>query len=150
METFSSLLDICMGNSPVTGEFPTQRPVTRSFDVFFDLRLEKRLSKQSWGWWFETLSRPARRHYNVPKYSTLSVSRLHCYNERHNKDDIAYMCWRYMVVFCKFMFYFSIAVRYIVLYLSGLGSIVVTFVLCEILCYIGWRCIKKLQHLSLC
>ena len=40
------------------GEFPTQRPVTRSFDVFFDLRLNKRLSKQSWGRWFETLSRP--------------------------------------------------------------------------------------------
>ena len=38
------------------GEFPTQRPVTRSFDVFFDLRLKKRLSKQPWGWWFETPS----------------------------------------------------------------------------------------------
>ena len=38
------------------GEFPTQRPVTRSFDVFFDLRLNKRLSKQPWGWWFETPS----------------------------------------------------------------------------------------------
>ena len=38
------------------GEFPAQRPVTRSFDVFFDLRLNKRLSKQSWGWWFETPS----------------------------------------------------------------------------------------------
>ena len=35
------------------GEFPTQRPVTRSFDVYFDLRLNKRLSKQPWGWWFE-------------------------------------------------------------------------------------------------
>ena len=35
---------ICAGNSPVPGEFPTQRPVTRSFDVFFDLRLNKRLS----------------------------------------------------------------------------------------------------------
>ena len=44
------------------GEFPTQRPVTRSFDVFFDLRLNKRLSKQSWGWWFETLSRPLWPH----------------------------------------------------------------------------------------
>ena len=40
-----------------TGEFPAQRPVTRSFDVFFDLRLNKRLSKQSRGWWFETPSR---------------------------------------------------------------------------------------------
>ena len=36
-----------------------QRPVTRSFDVFFDLRLNKRLRKQSWGWWFETPSRPS-------------------------------------------------------------------------------------------
>ena len=42
METFSALLAICAGNSPVPGEFPTQRPVTRSFDVFFDLRLNKR------------------------------------------------------------------------------------------------------------
>ena len=40
------------------GEFPAQRPVTRSFDIFIDLRLNKRLSKQSWGWWFETLSCP--------------------------------------------------------------------------------------------
>ena len=47
------------------GEFPTQRPVTRSFDVFFDLRPNKRLSKQSPGWWFETLSRPFWRHRNV-------------------------------------------------------------------------------------
>ena len=40
------------------GEFPSQRPVTRSFDVFFDLHLNKRLSKQSRGWRFETPSRP--------------------------------------------------------------------------------------------
>ena len=38
------------------GEFPTQRPVTRSFGVFFDLRLNKKLSKQPWGRWFETPS----------------------------------------------------------------------------------------------
>ena len=44
-----------------TGEFPTQR----SFDVFFDLGLNKRLSKQSWGWWFETPSGPLWRHCNV-------------------------------------------------------------------------------------
>ena len=37
---------LCAGNSLVTGEFPAQRAVTRSFDVFFDLRLNKRLSKQ--------------------------------------------------------------------------------------------------------
>ena len=46
------------------GEFSTQRPVTRSFDVFFDLRLNKRLSKQPWGWWFETLSWSLWRHCN--------------------------------------------------------------------------------------
>ena len=66
METFSALLAICAGNSPVPGEFPTQRPVTRSFDVFLDLRLNKQLSKQSWGWWFETLSCPLWRHHNGP------------------------------------------------------------------------------------
>ena len=47
------------------GEFPTQRPVTRSFDVFFDLRLNKRLSKQPRGWWFETPSWSLWRHCNV-------------------------------------------------------------------------------------
>ena len=51
-----ALLALCEGNSPVTGEFPTQRPVTRSFDVFFELCLTKRLSKQPRGWWFETPS----------------------------------------------------------------------------------------------
>ena len=60
--SISALLALCAGNSPVPGEYPAQRPVTRSFDVFFDLRLNKRLSKQSWGWWFETLSCPLWRH----------------------------------------------------------------------------------------
>ena len=65
MGTFSALLAICAGNSPVPDEFPAQRPVTRSFAVFFDLRPNKRLSKQSWGWWFETLSCSLWRHRNV-------------------------------------------------------------------------------------
>ena len=65
MEIFSVLLAICAGNSPVPGEFPSQRPVTRSIDVFFDLRLNNRLSKQSCGWWFETLSRPLWRQCNA-------------------------------------------------------------------------------------
>ena len=43
---------------------PHKRPVTPSFDVFFDLRLNKRLSKQSWGWWLKTLSCPLWRHRN--------------------------------------------------------------------------------------
>ena len=56
--------DPLCGKSPVTGEFPAQRPATRSFDVFFDLWLNKRLNKQSWGWWFETPSRLLWRHCN--------------------------------------------------------------------------------------
>ena len=49
----------------VTGEFPAQRPVTRNFDVFFDLRFNKRFCKQSWGWWFETTSHPLCHHIKL-------------------------------------------------------------------------------------
>ena len=61
METFSPLLGLCVGNSPVTDDFPTQRPVTRSFEVFFDLRMNQQLSKHCSRRWFETSS----RHYDV-------------------------------------------------------------------------------------
>ena len=44
METSSALLALCARNSPVTGELPSQMPVTRSFDIFVDLRQNKRLS----------------------------------------------------------------------------------------------------------
>ena len=64
METFSTFLVICVGNSLVPGEFSTKRPVTQSFDVYFDLCPNKQLSKQSWGWWFETQSCPLWRHRN--------------------------------------------------------------------------------------
>ena len=64
------LLAICAGNLPVTGEFPTQRPVTWSFHVFFDLRLNKRSGKQWSGWWFETPSHPLWRHCNDAKSTT--------------------------------------------------------------------------------
>ena len=85
METFSALLALCAGNPPVLGEFPTQRPVTQSFDVFFDQRLNKRLSKQSWYWWFETLSRPLWHHRNerpvINSYAeSVSVSWRHHFN----------------------------------------------------------------------
>ena len=74
METFSALLALCAGNSPVPGEFPTQRPVTRSFDVYFDLRPNKRLGKQSWGWWFQTLSWSLWRHRNELVFSLIHAS----------------------------------------------------------------------------
>ena len=72
METFSGLLALCAGNSPVIGEFPSQRPVTRSFDGFVDLRLNERLSKQSWGWWFEAPSCSLWRHCNVYQHNQVN------------------------------------------------------------------------------
>ena len=76
METFSALLVLCAGNSPVTGEFPSQRPVTLGFDIFLDLRLNKRLSKQSRRRWFETPSSSLWRHCNVDMLSLKIVSFL--------------------------------------------------------------------------
>ena len=76
METFSALLAICAGNSPGN----SQRPVTRSFDVFFGLLLNKRLSEQSWGWWFETLWHPLWRLRNATTSIRVSLWKdgIHC------------------------------------------------------------------------
>ena len=57
--------------NPVTGELPSQRPMTRSFDVFFDLRLNTRLGKQSRRWWFQTPSHSSKRNCNE---TVLSIS----------------------------------------------------------------------------
>ena len=84
METFSLLLAISVGNSPLTGEFPAQRLVTRSFDVFFDLRPNKRLSKQSLGWWL----RRHRTHYDVTVI--LSNTRHSCGNTNNNMAEKNY------------------------------------------------------------
>ena len=62
METFSASLEPCEGIPPVSGEFPSQSLVTQSFDVFFEVRLNKRWSKQSRRLLFETT---LRRHCNV-------------------------------------------------------------------------------------
>ena len=72
METFSALLALCVGNSLITGWFHSLRLVTRSFDIFFDLRLNKRLNEQSRRQWFETPSLPLWRlcNANVPPPST--------------------------------------------------------------------------------
>ena len=61
MKTFSVLLVLCEGNSPVTGEFPSQRPATRSSDLFFDLRLNNGWvnSREAGDW------RCHRAHYDV-------------------------------------------------------------------------------------
>ena len=83
----SSNGNICRVTGHLCSEFtghrwiPCTRPVTRSFDVFFDLRLNKRLSKQSWSWWFETPTRPLWRHCNdsdihvsVKEYQKVNVA----------------------------------------------------------------------------
>ena len=91
METFSASLAICVGNSPVTGEFPKQGPVTRSFDVFFDLRLNKRLSKQSWGWWFETPPRLLWRHSNGNNNCIKWWQSWHHDNSRISGDHVTHI-----------------------------------------------------------
>ena len=88
MEPFSALLAICAGHLSVPGEFPAQRPVARGFDVFFDLRLNKRLRKQSWGRWFETLSPPLWRHcYDTPE--TFSGTRHSTAVTSHERNGVS-------------------------------------------------------------
>ena len=85
IEIFSALLAICAGNSPVPREFPAQRPVTWSFDVFFDRHPNKGLSKQWRGWWFETLSCPLWRGRDV-----ITQDNDNCtLRWRHNDHDSA-------------------------------------------------------------
>ena len=108
METLSALLAICAGNSPAPGEFPPQRPVTRGFHVFFDLHPNKRLSKQSWGWWFETPSRPLWRHCNAALWFQLHHSvpmlMITSLEARRNTHD------KFAIVKCQGIFFWKDAV----------------------------------------
>ena len=98
MESFYALLDICAGNSPVSGDFPApvsgdvpaQRPVTRSFDVFFDLHMNERFSKHSGGWLPETPSRPLWSQSNeiCPINKSLINILRPKQNGPHYSDDI--------------------------------------------------------------
>ena len=104
METFSALLAICGENSPIPDEFPAQKPVTRSFGVFFDLHPNKRLSKQWWGWWFETQSCPLWRHRNVlcmwwiwfwvqgPSLICISQIHVHAFVQQWHPDNAYLGC----------------------------------------------------------
>ena len=56
MKTFSASLAFCVGNSPVNDEFPSERPVKRSFDVIFDVRLNQLLGKKWRRRWFQALA----------------------------------------------------------------------------------------------
>ena len=64
METFSALLTLCVGNSPVPGEFPHKGQWGGALMFLWINALNKRLSKQSWGWWFDKPSRSLWRHCN--------------------------------------------------------------------------------------
>ena len=83
METFFALLALCARYSPVNGESPSQNPVTRSFNVSFDLRLNKRLSKQSRRKGFETPSRSLWRHFNDMTRNRWIEERRRCYINGH-------------------------------------------------------------------
>ena len=83
MGTFSALPAIYVGYSLITGEFPAQRPVTWSFDVFFDLRLNEHLIKQSWRWWFKMPSCPLWHHSKV--YWTSFIKKYYIHREYHSK-----------------------------------------------------------------
>ena len=95
METFSALLALCAGISPFTGEFPSQSTVTRSFDVFFDLRLDIRLNKHSWGWWFEMPSCTLWRHSNMEQIFCPKAACTNCF-------PFMLFClkWRYELIPC--------------------------------------------------
>ena len=87
MEPFFTLLAFCAGNSRVTGEFPSQRPVMLNFDIFFDLRLNKRLSKKSGRRWFETPSRLLWRYCNSHIFACWQTTRPNCvtFLQRHRR-----------------------------------------------------------------
>ena len=70
METFSALQALCEGNPSITGGLSSQRPVTRSFDVFFDLCLNKRLSKNR----YAGDLRRNRAHYDVTVMSWIIMN----------------------------------------------------------------------------
>ena len=87
----SRVTGLLCGNSPVTGEFPAQRSVTRSFDVFFDIRPNKRLIKHSRGWWFETPPCPLwRRRNDLVYWWVLGHNHLWIYDE---KQFYYLRCW---------------------------------------------------------
>ena len=98
LETFSVLLALCEGHPPVTAGFPSQRPVTRGFNVFFDLRLDRRLSKQSRRRGFEMPLRSWWRHCTDSNISLYNFTKLtlipqHQQNFHRIWEMIWYFCY---------------------------------------------------------
>ena len=83
---------------PVTGEFPSQRPLTRNFNIFFDLRLNQQLSKQCRRRWFETPSRSLWRHCNEYR-TTLSCRCLRWACDLQPLAPARYPCNLKLIIF---------------------------------------------------
>ena len=111
METFSALLALCAGNSPVSGEFPALRPVTRSFDVFFDVHLIKLLNKHSRGWWFETLSGPLWRHHNDVAAMHDVFCKINLFTLTVISDSSTHMRWYTTIEYPSYFFWRWVARR---------------------------------------
>ena len=90
---FRAVTDPFEGNSPVTGAIPSQRPVTRSFDVFCDARLSKRLRKQSRSWWFEAPSRSLWRYCIGITTKLISPAQIGLFLSHNLNEYIC--CWRH-------------------------------------------------------
>ena len=93
METFSASLALCEGNPPVTGGLPSQRPMTWGFDVFFDLRLNTRLIKQSRHRWTSSRSlwRPCNVWTSVNTSTTINIP----FSVPYNLPTFSYTCHLY-------------------------------------------------------
>ena len=98
MDTSSALLSLCEGNPPVTGGFLSQRPVTQSFGVFFDLCMNKILSKRKIRQWCETSSRSLWRHCNVAiTFSPMNGNRESLYKLcRHMYHRILFLSYTFI------------------------------------------------------
>ena len=108
----SSNVNIFFVTGHLCGEFTGLRwfPHTKASDAelrsFFDLRLNKRLSKQSWGWWFETLSRPIWRHSNGIHICILPrrISQLSkCHPHTHFHLDFIYIYTYIYICVCVYI-----------------------------------------------
>ena len=105
-ETFSVLLALCAGNSPVTGELPSQRPVTQSFDVIFDLRRKIQLTEQVKCRWFEMPSLSGVPDY-FDRNKILSGYDLSHYQVPHCIRVFFYFVW-FVFIHHNFQFHFKL------------------------------------------
>ena len=105
MEAFSTLLSLCAGNSPATVNSPHRGQWRGTLMFFFDLRRNKRLSKQPWGWWFKTPSWSLWRQCNEQNVLlTLTSMCLYIYIYAYRSICFIYI-YLYACVYVLFLFY---------------------------------------------